>query len=244
MVDVKIEDSVCFLTFKGKGRLNLLGRELFEELERALDETRDERARVVILRGHGDIFSAGIDLNEMKEFSPEEAESFIRLLDGTMKKVMSLPKPVIAQIRGYCLGGGLELALSCDIRVASENSSFGLPEIRVGVPSVIKASLLLPTVGIGRARELILTGETINAEEALRIGLVNKLSPDDRLDEDTMEMARKFLKLSPYIVQVQKEVLYRWISSLDEQSIKAFSLCFRTHYPRRWMEAFLEKREP
>jgi enoyl-CoA hydratase len=249
-ISVKLKESVAHVTFQGRGELNLLDQDLILELDGAL-EALDGREghRVVVLRGYGEkAFSAGVDVRKMKAFSLQEAEGFILSLHSVMRRIMRLPQPVIASIVGPCLGGALELAMACDLRVASEDALFGLPEIRVGIPSVIEASLLHLVIGLGKARELILTGDTIDAREAWRLGLVSRLAPGERLREETLKMARPFLRLSPFILARQKDIIDKWLNLGQKQgaqySAKAFALCFATHHPREGMEAFLEKREP
>ena len=225
---------ITFLNLIGRGRLNLLGLSSFHALTEALDLIRgDQQVRVVVLTGSGETaFSAGVDLNEMKELRPEEAESFIRALQQATRGLLTLPLPAIAAVRGPCLGGAL----------------LGLPEVKVGVPSVIEASLLPRTIGLGRARAMVLTGETVSAQEALQIGLVDQVVPGEHLHQAAVEVARGFLGMSPYVLSVQKDVVAKWMElgedAAAEYGIKAFASCFATHHPREAMTAFLEKREP
>jgi len=249
-VTVIIENSIAFLTFEGQRELNLLDPDLVLEMRRTLGALeRNVEARVIVIRGHGEkAFSGGVDVRKMKEFSPAEAEDFIRGLHALMRKIMTLKQPVIASILGPCLGGAMELIMACDLRIASDDSLFGLPEIRVGVPSVIEASLLSRFVGLGRARELILTGDIIDATQAYRLGLVNRVVPRAALDKETRDMAARLFDLSPLILSVQKDIMDKWLNLGEEQgaeySAKAFALCFAISHPREAMEAFLEKRKP
>jgi enoyl-CoA hydratase len=250
LATVQIEDSIAFLTFDGQGELNLLDLNLILEMRSAIEVLEgDDRARVVVIRGHGKrAFSGGVNVRKMKEFSPLEAETFIRSLHALMRKIMTLKKPVIASILGPCLGGAMELVMACDLRIAADDSLFGLPEIRVGVPSVIEASLLSKFVGMSMARELILTGDIIDVDQADRLGLVNRVVSRDSLEKETRGMAARLLGLSPKIISVQKDIMDKWLNLSEEQgaeySAKAFALCFATSHPREAMEAFLEKREP
>ena len=244
------QEGIRFITLGGRGRLNLLGRSLFHALTEDLDRVRgDPQARVVVLMGAGETaFSAGVDLNEMKDLQPSEAEKFIRALHQATQGLLTLPLPAIAAVRGPCLGGALELALSCDLRIAAEDALLGLPEVKVGVPSVIEASLLPRTIGLGRARSMVLTGETVTAQEALQIGLVDQVVPGEHLRQAAVKVARGFFGMSPYALSVQKDVVAKWLElgedAAAEYSIKAFAGCFATHHPREAMTAFLEKREP
>ena len=247
---LEIRESIAFLTIHGRSDLNLLGSQAFDALADRIEQaSNDQQVRVMVLQGAGDrAFSAGVDLREMKELTPLEAEAFIRSLHRSTRGLLTSPLPAIAAVKGPCLGGALELALACDLRIATEDATFGLPEVRVGVPSVIEASLLPPTVGLGRARALLLTGETVGAEEALRIGLVNKVVPNDRLEQAVLESAQGFLGMSRYILSVQKDIAAKWLEIGEEEaaeySIKAFAFCFASGHPREAMNAFLEKREP
>ncbi len=249
-VDITLENSIAIITFKGQGDLNLLEPDLVLNLQKTLEEIEvDTRVHVVVIRGYGGrAFSGGVNVRRMKEFSPKEAEDFILQLHAVMRKIMTLKQPVIASILGPCLGGAMELIMACDLRIASDDSLFGLPEIRVGVPSVIEASLLSRFVGLGKARELILTGEIIDAAQADGLGLVNRVVPRATLEKETRDMAARLLDLSPLILSVQKDIMDKWLNLGEEQgaeySAKAFALCFATSHPREAMEAFLEKRKP
>ena len=235
---------------EGRGPLNLLGRASFLGLKTDLDRLEQDRnIRAVILTGSGDrAFSAGVDLHQMKNLDPVEAESFIRELHGPARKLLTMAIPAIAAIRGPCLGGALELVLACDIRIATEEAVLGLPEVRVGIPSVIEASLLPPTIGLGRARRLLLTGETVNAHEALAMGLVDRVVPADSLMAAAHEVASQFLGMSRDVLASQKNIVAKWLELGEEESaeftIKEFSRIFNTPIPYEGMSAFLEKRAP
>lgn len=247
-VSIHQSDAIATLSLAGRTDLNLLGPAVFRELAARLDEcSADPELRAIILRGAGDrAFSAGVDLHEMKDLQPLDAEQFIRTLHRAARKLLHTPLPVIAAVRGPCLGGALELALACDIRIASDDAVFGLPEVRVGLPSVIEASLLPPTIGLGRARRLLLTGETIDAATALDIGLIDQIVPPAALDNAVHAAAGQFRGMSRHILGVQKQIVAQWLESdaesAAEYSIKAFALCFATPDPKEAMTAFLEKR--
>lgn len=249
-VNLKRQDSIATLEIDGRTHLNLLGPNVFQELHERVEECgQDESLRAIILRGAGArAFSAGVDLHEMKDLEPLTAEQFIRSLHAAARGVLNCPLPVAAAIHGPCLGGAFELALACDIRVAADDATFGLPEVRVGLPSVIEASLLPPMVGLGRARRMLLTGATVDAEEALNIGLVDKVVPKAELEAAAMETAREFLGMGRYILTAQKQIVTAWLETgqdaAAEYSIKMFALCFNTPYPNEAMTAFLEKRPP
>ena len=242
--------SVAVTKLEGRGPLNLLGLEAFHGLKEELDRLDQDRSvRAMILTGSGDqAFSAGVDLHQMKDLNPIEAESFIIALHGPARKLLTMTIPAVAAIRGPCLGGALELILACDIRIASEGAIFGLPEVQVGIPSVIEASLLPPTIGLGRARRLLLTGETVDASEALAIGLVDRVVPTDQLMDVAHETANTFVGMSREVLASQKEIITKWLELGEEDSaaftIKEFSRIFTTPAPHEGMTAFLEKRVP
>ena len=249
-VTIEREDGIATLSMEGRTHLNLLGPAVFRALHQRVEECgADETVRAIMLRGSGErAFSAGVDLREMKDLTPRTAEEFIRSLHRAARVLLDVPVPVVAAIQGPCLGGALELALAADIRIASDDAIFGLPEVRVGLPSVIEASLLPPTVGLGRARKMLLTGETVGAAEALRIGLVDEVVEHNRVHETALETAREFLGMARPVLAAQKDIVAKWLEMGEAESaeytIKTFALGFATPYPHEAMSAFLEKRPP
>ena len=243
-------NSVPVTRLDGRGPLNLLGRSVFNDLNDELDRLNlDRNVRAMILIGSGDqAFSAGVDLHQMKDLNPVDAESFITELHAPARKLLTMAIPAIAAINGPCLGGALELILACDIRIATGDAIFGLPEVQVGIPSVIEASLLPPTIGLGRARRMLLTGETVNAAEALAIGLVDRVVSSDQLMDAAQETANTFLGMSRDVVASQKDIVAKWLELGEEDSaaftIREFSRIFATSAPYEGMSAFLEKRAP
>ncbi|GIS95746.1 MAG: hypothetical protein CM1200mP22_29830 [Dehalococcoidia bacterium] len=155
-------------------------------------------------------------MEQMKDLEPADAEIFITALHGPARKLLTMSVPAIAAIKGPCLGGALELILACDIRIATEGAIMGLPEVQVGIPSVIEASLLPPTVGLGRARRLLLTGETVNAAEALAMGLVDIVVPEDSLMNKAHEIADQFLGMSRDVLASQKDIITKWLELGEE----------------------------
>ncbi|MCH9016550.1 MAG: enoyl-CoA hydratase/isomerase family protein [Chloroflexi bacterium] len=246
----KSQPRVVVTKLEGRGPLNLLGKETFLALKAELDRLDQDRSvRAVILTGSGDrAFSAGVDLHQMKDLDPADAEGFITALHGPARKLLTMAIPAIAAIRGPCLGGALELVLACDIRIATEDAVLGLPEVQVGIPSVIEASLLPPTIGLGRARRLLLTGETVNASEALAMGLVDRVVPAGSLMDVAHETANRFLGMSRDVLASQKNIVAKWLELGEEASaqftIKEFARIFNTPAPHEGMAAFLEKRAP
>ena len=218
-------NSVAVTRLDGRGPLNLLGRSVFNDLNDELDRLNlDRNVRAMILIGSGDqAFSAGVDLHQMKDLNPVDAESFITELHAPARKLLTMSIPAIAAIKGPCLGGALELILACDIRIATGDAIFGLPEVQVGIPSVIEASLLPPTIGLGRARRMLLTGETVNAAEALAIGLVDRVVSSDQLMDAAQETANTFLGMSRDVVASQKDIVAKWLE-LGEEDSAAFTI--------------------
>ena len=249
-VSVEQRDGIATLSMNGRTHLNLLGPDVFRSLHQRVAECgNDPTVRAIVLRGAGErAFSAGVDLREMKDLTPRTAERFIRSLHRAARILVDVPVPVVAAIQGPCLGGALELALAADIRITSADAIFGLPEVRVGLPSVIEASLLPPTVGLGRARKMLLTGEIIDAGDAHRIGLVDEVVEHERVHDTAMATAREFLVMARPVLASQKDIVARWLelgeAESAEYTIKAFALGFATPYPHEAMTAFLEKRAP
>ena len=243
-------DDIEFVQIGGRGPLNILGRATLTQLRARLDELEaNPKTRAVIISGTGDgAFSAGMDLLEMKDMTPVEAESLIRLLHQVARKLLTMAVPTIAAIHGPCLGYALELVLACDIRVAGEDALLGLPEVRVGIPSVIEASLLPKTIGLGRARHLLLTGNTIKAQEAFEMGLVDRVAPPSGVTQTVTEVAESLLGMSRAVLAAQKDVVTKWLEVSEEESnefsIQAFIQRFKSSQPKEAMEAYLEKRSP
>jgi enoyl-CoA hydratase len=231
-----------------QAQLNILNSRLIAQLTSAANSLRDdEQLRALILTGAGDrAFIGGADINEMAELDQESARTFITRLHEACTALRNLPVPVIARISGYCLGAGLEVAASCDLRIASEHSSFGMPEVRVGIPSVIEAALLPRLVGCGRAARLIYTGETISAREAECCGLLESVVPEEQLDEGVNRWVESLLEAGPRAIRLQKALLRQWETlSLDEaieRGIESFAEAYRSDEPRRLMKGFLERK--
>lgn len=240
---------VATVTLDYEARINILNTRLIVQLTEAVESLMDDdRLRVLILRGAGEkSFIGGADINEMATIdSPAKAEAFISRLHGVCAALRRLPVPVIARISGYCLGAGLEIAAACDLRIASEGSLFGMPEVKVGIPSVIEAALLPRLVGWGKARELVYTGESIGAEEALQCGLIERLVPHAKLDDGVERWVGSILQAGPNSIRLQKALIRKWESLPIEQAIEAgirsFGEAYRTEEPRSLMKQFLNRR--
>jgi len=248
-IKLEQEGGVATITLN-RPELDLINRGMIDEISRAVETLgRDEDIRVVVITGAGErTFTAGIDVNEMKDLDVSSAKEFIKQLHYTIKSIRDLDKVVIAAINGFCFGGGCELAMTCDLRIASENAQIGLPEIKLGIPSVIEAALMPLLIGMGRAKELIFLGDPIRADEAERVGLVNRVVSVNKLKATVKEVAGKILSYSPTAVKMQKRVINQWLpSDLEtaiDYSIEAFSQCFATNEPNEAMTAFLNKLQP
>ena len=229
--------------------LNLLEPGLIRAVRAVFEALAGERAtRVVVLTGSGRVFTAGMDVRVLRDLDTARAREMITALHDAIDAVHRAPFPVIAAVNGACLGAGFELALACDLRVAVAGAPLGLPEIRVGVPSVIQAALLPPLVGPGRAAELLLTGEPITAERAHAWGLVNDVVPAERLRATVQARVDTILACGPEAVRLQKELIVRWratdLTTAVRSGIDAFTAAYATDEPREGMSAFLEKRRP
>jgi enoyl-CoA hydratase len=240
---------VAIITINRPEKRNALNIQTRAEGAAVLDELRsDDDVRVVVFTGAGDkAFIAGADIAEFADRTAITQRE-VMLERGLFNAVDSFPKPVIAMVNGYCLGGGCELALACDIRVASEKASFGQPEINLGIiPGGGGTQRLTRLLGEGKAMEMILSGEIINAEEAFRIGLVNHVVPPDQLEAKTMEIANRIAEKSPIALRLAKEaVKLASRSNLDEglrREVDLFALCFSSEDKDEGVRAFLEKRK-
>ena len=229
--------------------LNLFEPGLIAAL-RATFETlaRDGGIRAAVLAGRGRAFTAGMDVHVLKALDAGAARALITDLCAAIDAVHRAPFPVLAAVHGACLGAGFELALACDLRLAAADASFGLPEVRVGVPSVIQAALLPPLIGPGRAAEMLLLGTPVGAREALAWGLVNRVVEPGALAAAVDDTLAAVLACGPRAVRAQKALMIRWresdLPSAVRAGIEAFAACYGGDEPREGAAAFLEKRPP
>jgi len=229
--------------------LNLFEPTLIRAVRDTFTELAADRAtRVAVIVGNGRAFTAGMDVRVLRELDTARARELITTLHDAIAAVHRAPFPVIAAVNGPCLGAGFELALACDLRVSAASSTFGLPEVRVGVPSVIQAALLAPMIGPGRAAEMLLTGAAVGAARALEWGLVNQVVPDDRLRAAVDELVAQILAAGPEAIRLQKELIVRWretdLTTAVRYGINAFATAYATDEPREGANAYLEKRPP
>jgi enoyl-CoA hydratase len=209
----------------------------------------DDEIRIVIITGEGNSFVAGADIKEMMEKSPIAAREFTKYGQHVLKRLEDLEKPVIAAVNGFALGGGCELALACDMIIASDNAKIGLPEVSLGIHPGFGGTQRLPRlIGKARAKELIFTGDMITAQEAERIGLVNKIVPQDKLLDECRNLGARILTRGPVAVKLAKSAINRGNEmTLDEgmaYEIETVSLTFSTEDKTEGMDAFMSKRKP
>jgi enoyl-CoA hydratase/carnithine racemase len=229
--------------------LNLLVPDLLCAIRDAFHElVRDPTVRAAVVTGAGRAMTGGMQVQVLRELDPASAKALITLVHEAIHAVHEAPFPTICMVNGACLGAGFELAIACDMRVASTAATLGLPEVRVGVPSVVEAALLPAIVGPGRAAEILLTGEAVSAQQALEWGLVNRVVPPGELEAATTELVDKILACAPSAIRLQKELIVRWRNT-DQRTaiaygINAFAQAYATPDAREAQQAFIEKRPP
>ena len=248
-VDFEQRGPIGVITMNRPEALNALNDQVLKDLDAVLDaaEANDE-VLVLILTGAGRSFVAGADIGQMKDFTPVQAKQFGMYGNSVFLKLENFPKPVIAAVNGFALGGGCELSMACDIRLASEKAKFGQPEVGLGITPGFSGTQRLPRrVGIAKAKELIFSGKTIGAQEAKAIGLVNEVYPPEQLIDKAVEMARSFTANAPIAVKYAKACIDRGMQMDIDDGIavenELFAMCFATEDQKEGMGAFLEKRK-
>lgn len=246
---IEIADGIALLTVNRPKALNALNEQTLHELQSAFSGfTEDDEVQVIIITGSGEkAFVAGADIAAMQPLTAMQARKFAKLGHEVMRTIEANPKPVIAAVNGFALGGGCELALGCDIRLVSENARFGQPEVNLGVtPGFGGTQRLSRLVGKGLAMELVLTGDMIDAAEAHRIGLANKVFAQAELLDAAKAMAAKIISKGPLAVKLAKEAIRNGLEmDLDranQYEAELFGLCFASEEQKEGMLAFLEKR--
>jgi enoyl-CoA hydratase len=247
---VRVErEGACAWVTLDRPPLNLIVPEMVEGIRSTFEALRrDPGVRAAVITGAGRATTAGMQLQVLRELTPARAKAFIASLHEAIGQVHDAPFPTVCMVNGACLGAGFELAMACDLRTAAVEAVLGLPEIRVGIPSVIEAALLPGLVGPGRAAEVLLTGEPVTARQALDWGLVNRVTPLGELRAVTAELVGRILDCAPTAVRLQKELMVRWRNTDQrtavESGINAFAQSFTTDEPREAMDAYLGKRKP
>lgn len=249
-IKVEKKDGIGTIKINRPDALNALNKDILHELSVAVDELeKDKNVKVAVLTGEGKAFIAGADIKQMKDMSSLEAKEFAEIGHNLLMKIENSRLPFIASVNGYALGGGCEVMMACDICIASAGAKIGQPEINLGIHPGFGGTQRLPRlVGRAKAKELILTGDNLGAEEALRIGLVNKVVEDDKLAEETEKLAQKIASKSSVQTAFIKSLVNKGadidLHSACSLEISYFSSSFSTKDQKEGMAAFLEKRKP
>jgi enoyl-CoA hydratase len=247
----EIDGAIATITISRPGKRNSMTLEMFDKLDEVVEKaSADKRIRVLIIQGDGDeALAAGVDLTAIVGFSAKEARTFSIRGQNILTRIETLPFPVLAAVRGFALGGGLELSLACDLILASEDAKLGLPETNLGIIPGLGGTIRLPKrVGLGRARELVYSGRIVDAEQALAIGLVDAVFPLKEFDEQIMKLAGMLTAKSPVSLSLAKSTLNRGMDASLEAGLalerEAFAYCFSLPDAKEGIRAFLEKRKP
>ena len=249
LVEETKKDHVGIITMNRPEALNALSSAVFADLSKALDDVEhDEDVYVVVITGQGRSFIAGADIGEMATMNVEEGLAFSELGNSLLMRVDMFPKPTIAAVNGFALGGGCEMALACDIRVASEKAKFGQPEVGLGIiPGFGGTQRMARIIGTGPAMELIYTADTIDANRAYEIGMVNHVVPAEELLDFCMDMAGRIVSKAQVAIRTSKMAIRRGIdcdiSTAVTYEALAFATCFGTEDQKDAMKAFVEKRK-
>lgn len=248
-IDVQVQEEIAIVKMNRPKALNALNNDTLEELVNIFDCLKeDESVKGVIITGEGKGFVAGADIVQMQNYKSVEGRQYADFAQSVFTKIENLEKPVIAAVNGYALGGGSELALSCDIRIASVKAVFGQPEVSLGIIPCFGGTQRLPRlIGSGKAKEIIFTGKHIKAEEALSIGLVNKVVEPEKLIEESMNMMKEILKNAFMAVGYAKIAINKGlemdITNGLELEKDVAALAFATEDKDEGMNAFVEKRK-
>jgi enoyl-CoA hydratase len=242
-----LENGVRMVIIDRPAKRNAMTREMVRSLRDRVSEAEgDRKVRGLVITGEGHSFSTGIDLHEFANGNADSAHALIDMLKDLCAQIRNMPKPVAVAVRGHCLGGALEMAMAADFRVGAVDASFGMPEVAVGLPSVIDAALLMHYVGLGRAKEMLLTGTPITAQEALAWGLVNKVVEADQVVPAAVALVTLVAGHHPSTVRAQKELIEDWLNEPLEESIEnsiPFLVeSFREGVPQKAAREILERR--
>jgi enoyl-CoA hydratase len=246
----EVNGPIATITLSRPGKRNSMTQKMFAELDVVVRQVRgDEGLRVLVIRGGEGTFCAGDDLKELVAMEPSGVRNFLAGIQGTFTQLESLDIPVIAAVEGFALGGGLELALSCDLILAAQDAQLGLPEVNLGVIPGLGGTIRLPRrTGLGRARELIYSGRVVGAQEARDIGLVDAVYPVDEFESKVLEYADLLASKSPAALTLAKSTINRGMDASLETGLalerEAFAYCFSLPDAKEGISAFLEKRKP
>ena len=249
-VNCEVQGAVAVLTIDRPKALNALNPEVLADLKAAFEGIDQNAVRCVVLTGAGDkSFVAGADIGSMSTMTKAEGEAFGKLGNDIFLMIESFPLPVIAAVNGFALGGGCELAMSCDIRICSDNAMFGQPEVGLGITPGFGGTQRLPRiVGLGMAKQLLYTARNIDAAEALRIGLVNAVVPQAELMDTALKMANNIAKNAPIAVRACKKAVNEGMQVSIDKAVefeeKLFGGCFETHDQVEGMACFLSREKP
>lgn len=245
---LNLQEGLLIIKINKPDTLNALNTELINEFNLLLDEIENDKdINAVIITGEGKAFVAGADIKEMMSLNEEEAKQFSMKGSSLFKRIEELSKPVIAAINGFAIGGGCELALSCDIRLSTDKAKFACPEINLGIiPGFSGTKRLSNTVGISKAKELIFTGKTIDAKEAHRIKLVDYVYSSDELMNEAIKLGTSIKSKHPAILSIAKQTInsnyYNDIDNSIDNESSSFAKCFSTGIPKKYMDKFLNKK--
>jgi enoyl-CoA hydratase len=246
-IEERREGAVARLVIDNPAKLNILNPEALAGLTREIRDLPD-RVRAVVISGAGSkAFIGGADLAVLGSLRPDSAREFISLIHGACAAIRECPVPVLASINGWCLGAGLELAAACDLRIASEDARFGMPEVRLGIPSVVEAALLPRLIGHGRSRWLVMTGETVDAQEALAWGLIEKAVKQSELENRTNQTLDALLAGTDAAMRAQKRLCKLWEEAPLAESIRVsideFARAYAIDEPRERIAEFRAARK-
>ena len=248
--EVRKEKNYGFIAINRPEVMNALNIEVRKELLKVLDlAEKDDSVKALVITGAGDrAFSAGADIRMFQSMTPFMAREYLKITKGAAERIENFPKPVIAAVNGYAIGGGLEIAMACDIIIASDDAKFGQGEINVGIIPGVGGTQRLPRlVGVKKAKEMIFTGDLIDATTALNIGLVNSVVAKNGLMSAVESLVAKIVSKSPLILRLSKEALNRSVAGLKDgldYESALFTLCFASNDQKEGANAFLEKRKP
>jgi enoyl-CoA hydratase len=246
-VRIQRDGGVATVSIDNAARLNCLGHAQITGFIEAVTRLADDPdLRVLVVTGEGDrAFMGGANLQELSELDPPKARDFLTLIHRMCKVLRDLPVPVIARVNGFCLGAGLEVMAACDMHIASDNAVFGMPEVKIGLPSVVEAALLPQLIGWGRTKLLLYTGDNIDAQTALAWGLVEKVVPQADLDVALGRWVHSVVESGPRAIRLQKELIREWESRPVNDAIEAGIWCmyraYQTEEPTQMVGAALQR---